>query len=63
MTSFKILSPVTGNFNYVVADSIYHAIQKVVELDNYVESNCAYFKVNGVETLVRISTNTNYHLN
>lgn len=60
---FNILSPITNKRNIVSANNIYEAIQKVVELDNYVESNCAYFKVNGIKQPVKVFTKTNYKLN
>ena len=60
--SFKLLSP-SGNFHYVVATTIFEAINKAVTLDNYLYSNCAYFKVNGIGTPVKVFTNTNYKLN
>lgn len=62
--SFKLLSP-EGNYHYVVASTIYEAIQKAVALDKYLYSNTAYFKINNVEIDIpqRISLNTDYKLN
>lgn len=60
--SYKLLSP-NGNTHYVVAHSIYDAINKAVALDNYVYSNCEYFRVKGQNKKVRVFTKTNYKLN
>lgn len=60
--SFKLLSP-SGNFHYVVATTIFEAINKAVALDNYLYSNCEYFKVTGQNKKVRVFIKTNYKLN
>lgn len=60
--SFKLLSP-SGNFHYVVATTIFEAINKAVALDNYLYSNCDYFKVTGQNKKVKINTKTDYKLN
>lgn len=60
---FNVISPITGTNNIVSADSIYEAIQKVVELDNYVLSNVEYFKVNEVKKPQRVFMKTDYKLN
>ena len=60
--SFKLLSP-SGNFHYVVATTIFEAINKAVTLDNYLYSNCDYFKVTGQNKKVKINTKTDYKLN
>lgn len=60
--AYKLLSP-TGNTHYVVAYSIYDAINKAVALDNYLYSNCAYFKVTGSNKRIKVNLNTNYKQN
>jgi hypothetical protein len=60
--SYKLLSP-NGNFHYVVASTIYEAIQKAVALDEFMFSNAAYFKINGTNKKVKVNLNTNYKLN
>ena len=45
MKEYKIKSP-TGKALIVIAETIYHAVQKVVELENYKYSNIDYLKIN-----------------
>lgn len=45
MNQYKIKSP-SGKVFKLTADSIYHAVQKAVELESYKYSNFEYLKIN-----------------
>jgi hypothetical protein len=47
MKKYFIKSPTGRKFN-VIADSIYHAVQKIVDYEGYKFSNIDYLKINKI---------------